>query len=530
MYGAIGDGTSHPLSSVASLRSVTTTGWTLVQWQALFPLATALTQEVDFLAWQAAIAAAAITGGTIVGGSHRYIMTQTGATIDTLVIPPCNSGGTPQVNIVGVGSFSTYLVWNRDLGTGKFAICCGDVTGTPGNGLGRYGNAFEGTFANFQIVGPASDPSYGTLGSNMSGMAWGAKRNMESVRATKFYAGFDIVGDHSTLSNCSADGCHYGWYFSNPSSALFGDIIFINCTAGLAGWAALAIHGSASIACEFHTCFFGTSPYGIFMEAGSIANSTALLGCLFDRCMFEFCGNACIWDDYIVGTPVNNRQILDVVFRMCNWSMSATYKMTFGGRTAPSMFHLGTVLGMRFDGVLNAFGMVPGTVSVFDAYLMSCFHFAGSIGVVWTNCVTATLPFMTSANFTVYNENTFDDLDSPRTSGTIEMVNGSNGITAGNLVQFHLDSIYQAAVNDLFVAGVAVMTPIAGPTGLIFVPIQKTGRAAVAYTGTLTTTLPFKPAASGAVQIASAMTDGNAMAQYVSTIDATHINVMLKIR
>jgi hypothetical protein len=53
-YGAIGDGKEHPLSSTARFNEHPTSGWTLSEWQAIFPFATALTNEIDGLAIQAA--------------------------------------------------------------------------------------------------------------------------------------------------------------------------------------------------------------------------------------------------------------------------------------------------------------------------------------------------------------------------------------------------------------------------------------------------------------------------------------------
>lgn len=50
-YGAFGDGSSHTLAILNS-------GWTLAQWQAIYPMAQALTDEIDLLAIQAVLAAA----------------------------------------------------------------------------------------------------------------------------------------------------------------------------------------------------------------------------------------------------------------------------------------------------------------------------------------------------------------------------------------------------------------------------------------------------------------------------------------
>lgn len=54
-FGAIGDGSSHPLSGVTLLGNVNVTGWTLAQWQTIYPHATALTNELDWCAIQAAV-------------------------------------------------------------------------------------------------------------------------------------------------------------------------------------------------------------------------------------------------------------------------------------------------------------------------------------------------------------------------------------------------------------------------------------------------------------------------------------------
>lgn len=54
-YGAFGDGESHTLAATAAFGGENTTGWTLAQWQVYFPGATALSQEIDFLAHAEAV-------------------------------------------------------------------------------------------------------------------------------------------------------------------------------------------------------------------------------------------------------------------------------------------------------------------------------------------------------------------------------------------------------------------------------------------------------------------------------------------
>jgi hypothetical protein len=68
-YGAVGDGNSHRLSSINTFNQEQTAGWTLRQWQAVFPFATELTNEVDGLAIQAA----ANTGKAITVPAGTYL-------------------------------------------------------------------------------------------------------------------------------------------------------------------------------------------------------------------------------------------------------------------------------------------------------------------------------------------------------------------------------------------------------------------------------------------------------------------------
>jgi hypothetical protein len=75
-FGAIGDGSSHPLSSVTSFNGVNTTGYTLTQWQTLCPLATSLSQEMDEVAFIHAFAYVPI-GATLIVRPGTYIIKNT---------------------------------------------------------------------------------------------------------------------------------------------------------------------------------------------------------------------------------------------------------------------------------------------------------------------------------------------------------------------------------------------------------------------------------------------------------------------
>ena len=52
-YGYVGDGYSHPLSSVTEFKGLDVTGYTLIQWQTLVPQVTALTNQIDAVSVQA---------------------------------------------------------------------------------------------------------------------------------------------------------------------------------------------------------------------------------------------------------------------------------------------------------------------------------------------------------------------------------------------------------------------------------------------------------------------------------------------
>ena len=68
-FGAIADGTSHPLSSNPPFAGLSTAGWTLAQWQAEFPLITltSLSNEIDWCAIQSACnyLGSSASGGTV---------------------------------------------------------------------------------------------------------------------------------------------------------------------------------------------------------------------------------------------------------------------------------------------------------------------------------------------------------------------------------------------------------------------------------------------------------------------------------
>jgi hypothetical protein len=71
-FGAVGDGVSRQISSLATLGTLSVAGWTLPQWQAVYPHVTALTNQLDWVAGQAAVN----TGKTVKWPYGSYVHDQ----------------------------------------------------------------------------------------------------------------------------------------------------------------------------------------------------------------------------------------------------------------------------------------------------------------------------------------------------------------------------------------------------------------------------------------------------------------------
>lgn len=114
MFGAIGDGASHQLSTITNFYGLNTSGYTLEKWQEIFPRASALTQEIDFLAHDAALQVA----NHVYVPPGKYILGN-----DTLIIPPRDG-----VKLVGSGKTTTE--WVSSSATGDIiAFASGNYNG-----------------------------------------------------------------------------------------------------------------------------------------------------------------------------------------------------------------------------------------------------------------------------------------------------------------------------------------------------------------------------------------------------------------
>jgi hypothetical protein len=332
-YGAIGDGAAHPLSERYA---------TLAIAQADYPKATALTESIDWHAHQKAIDAATSDGGGIVHTPRgKFIMSPCPGPLkfplsrDEALTP--NGPNNAQVNWMGDGDLISVLQWTEDMGAtpnSAYAVMCGQQAGDAINlqADSRYGttnaNVSSGWFSNLSLVGPAYTNlggvhRVGQTGCNMSAICWASHRMLLDVKISWFYAGLDIVGDHTTLKHVQLNRNYYGMYINHNSPYLYGDLTiddkFANGNNRFAcvGFAYGGAMGTWHIRGR---PFFGTSPFVFFKEATPSNWSSGtmpppqpgfLSGCQVDSLFTEGVGNAVIWDDNIRAYGSTNTSTID---------------------------------------------------------------------------------------------------------------------------------------------------------------------------------------------------------------------------
>ncbi|HMU51158.1 MAG TPA: hypothetical protein PKA13_15385 [Geminicoccaceae bacterium] len=393
-FGAVWDGASHRLDTVYP---------SLAAARAVYPFATDLGQEIDFCATQAAIdAAAAAGGGTVV------LPAGTGIFDDTLVFPESRPFGDPgtQVNMRGEGWRATRLKWNADLGAGRFAVACGDPAGIRSNGLGRHADSamYEGYFEDFCLEGPNPPGQLATAHTAMSGLAWGARRILRRVTSRQFYAGIDLVGDHTLWDSVYTPDNYYGLYYSAPSTALYGDMVFVKCMFTGCRMAAIAVHPRAYLSSAvFIGCYIGGAPYGIMKEAVAGAPETddrLMAGVVFDRCMFEYIGNAMLEDrNFGDSATAASSKLTDVQFRgMSYFQWRDGFRIT-GDAAHPrrAIWNVAVLERVSIQGWGATFSFVPGDVALFRVGQVENAEFDLRWSEVFANCATAGKPVFDDA-------------------------------------------------------------------------------------------------------------------------------------
>ncbi len=399
-YGAVGNGSSNPAStrygSLGALQAIYGT--------TISGVTVALTQELDWLATQAAINAAAVNGGTVYSpGGYTYRYTNSNSVSDgsgTLAFPQSNFpvlSSAPSVSWLGDFGGS-YHIWPNDLGSGKFAVLCG----------GRAANSSAGFFQDVILSGPGVGGTLGASSCNMQGIGWNDRRNMLRVQATGFWAGVNIVGGQAGLYEVTCSACYYGWYWDNPQTANFGDILFSHCYGQLCNKAGIGVHENAAILTSvFIKCFTGASPYGIFKETGGSTNEV-MHECKRLNCQSENCGNAFIGDG--LTTPVAVIYNSDFENEEFEWGPA----FNIAAQPQRAIIDVYEILGLTIRMPYEPGLWTPGTASLFKAaYYGSGFKIIGDVETLLANCVTASLPFISSGDYAP--------------NGNIELEHGGNG-------------------------------------------------------------------------------------------------------
>lgn len=349
--GAIGDGVSHPLSGVTSFLGNNTTGYTLGQWQALLPSATATTNELNWAIIQSAIAAAITAGGGTIfipAASGNYVISNANSSSDSsgqIQLPNCGELGTGApagkvINIVGEGFQLSVLSWPSDLGSGKAGIVCT---------TSRTTNQSFGLIQDIGLVGPGA-------ADNMHGILWAGRRRLVRVSCSLFNHGFDILGDQTILIDINGSGNNYGIYFASTSGAsyynnnTFHRCIFSNNTvAGIAVASATPIGETA-----FYDCSIDQEPYGLYKESTGF---TILDGCVFVNTQFEALTTALAGDS----------QGASATSAIAN-SVFINTSFTWGGSKGRAILQLNTLQNTQFIGLRGETGgqWSPGSVCTFQ--------------------------------------------------------------------------------------------------------------------------------------------------------------------
>jgi predicted RecA/RadA family phage recombinase len=300
--GAIGDGRSHPLSERFH---------TLDAARAIYPHASALTQEVDWAATQGAINELARSpfGGIVFVPPGRYRMDA------ELVLPNLDAGDDAfnGVELRGAGPRSSVLHWPGDLGTGRFALRAAGRTTPDPHGYQRT------QISDLTFYGPRLQDGLGKPPAQMSGLGITSRFVLRRVEVFWFRAGVDIWRDHSALHDCDISKNYYGAYWSGGTDS-FGDHYFSNVDLAGNVFASIAVAPDNGIDhCTFISCHMGFSPYGIVGEEGP-PTRTFLSNNKWIDCAFEACGNG-----WILGGK--GSRVFGNIFMGCSYSNVADYRL-----------------------------------------------------------------------------------------------------------------------------------------------------------------------------------------------------------
>lgn len=243
--------------------------------------------------------------------------------------------------ITGDGPAVTTIKAGRDFGAGVPLFACGDPAGTVGNSLGRYsGNNAQCvgnmTGVSFRSSAASIYPTVGATPIAMTGIAWGARLAVTDVWSQGFGQDWSLVGDHTQFLRAHADGGTIGFRWAAPSTALRGDLTFVDFNASGQSQASISIDSGASLAgVVMNGETYMSAPVDILAEAGACTDATHNL--FINNLFTEFTGNAVYSDEtgLSAGTWTDANKCRAVIgLHIAAWTniWSNTKLWTTGGR------------------------------------------------------------------------------------------------------------------------------------------------------------------------------------------------------
>lgn len=287
-YGAVGDGTSRPLSGVTTFRGGNTTGWTLAQWQAVLPHVTALSNQLDWACAQDAIRIAKGAGG---GGVYfpqgTYLMSGT-LTFGAATVPR------------GDGPNATVLHWPSDLGAGRGAM----RVDNPGE-IESFWDATD-----LRVQGTFADVALGTKPYEMHGVELSRTMRVRNCQIKGWFAGIQITEDHQQIIHTVISNCYYNVYWASKPGQTYGNHYFAFSDMGGARFASFGVAWDNAIdSLAAYSLHLGFAPYGIYREAapaGQIPPKPFMNNSTLTDFSFEACGNGGIYDENLQSNFSNN--------------------------------------------------------------------------------------------------------------------------------------------------------------------------------------------------------------------------------
>lgn len=358
----IGNGNSKPLSAhFGSLAAA----------QAVFPAATALTDEMDWAATQStidAVAASTARTGWVYSPTGLYICNK------TIRFPTYHSTypGT-SVNWKGdsgpigaEGGWATEYHWPTDLGPGTFAVDW-KTDRTNANCMGQW----EGI-----VLRGSGNTSLNTPPRQQSGWAWASDRRMVRCGAFGFYKGLSVIGGQSSFDNCNFNDNYYSGYWETEQN-MYGDLVFTKCYFANGKLAAIGISGAfAILGCTFVGCHIGSSPYAFWKELGDNTDDKFGHDCVFIDLQSEDLGNQFCGSERSGGGTWNNCRFYQV-FVHTNTGKT----IVAGDRPRTSTFDATFAnVYMQLKGENQTF---PGTTNIFNIRGSDGFHIVANMELMF---------------------------------------------------------------------------------------------------------------------------------------------------